>query len=204
MVAGGFGFFGVLSLLGGRSASAATSSGGRKVKANMMGAKRVLPLVVKWAKVFGTPPSLMMAVIENESGFDANNTNLTSPGDVARGGAWGLGQITLKTAQSLYAGAKGKVPPWDGTGKGLYDPELNVALTAYGLGLNWKRYRNKPNNWLAAGLAWNVGAGAVDKHLDTPSWIVGHPYAQHIAGYRNTNPVTAELFSQEKDRFAYA
>jgi soluble lytic murein transglycosylase-like protein len=197
MVAGGFLVFGGLAAFS-RQASASTSKGGT-MKANIIGAKGVLPSVVKWSRAFGAPPSLVMAIIETESRFNANATNLTSPGDVARGGAWGLGQLTLKTAKGLYQSAKGKVPAWDGTGNGLLNPELNVALTAYGVAQNWNRFRP---DWLAAGLAWNVGAGGVAKR--TKSWVSSHPYALRILGYRATNPVTAELYTQEKPSFAYA
>lgn len=175
----------------------------------------LLPLVAKWAKVFGAPVSLVMAIIENESHFDPNATNLTG-GDLKRGGAWGLAQLTLQTALELHNGnqavAKQYWPAWDKTGKGLLNPEINVAMACFGIARNWKRYQSQPNNWVVAGLAWNIGLGALDKKIATAkasgNWapILTHAYATHILKNRDTDSLIAEVYAQEKSQklFAYA
>lgn len=190
-----------------------------RVKRKVMSSDRaraIAPLVGKWAAVFGAPPSLVMAILENESRFDPTATNLTSPGDVKRGGAWGLAQLTLQTALDLHKGnpatAKQYWPTWDQTGKGLLDPNINLAIACFGIARNWTRYKGKRNNWVCAGLAWNVGAGAMDKKIvaaeKSGDWspILNNVYTQHIVANRNNNPLTAELFAQETQRklFAYA
>jgi soluble lytic murein transglycosylase-like protein len=178
-------------------------------------ARAVLPVATKWAKMFGCPPSLLMAIIQNESSFNSQATNLTG-GDLKRGGAWGLAQLTLQTALALDkdSGAIGKVhwPKWNKTGPGLLVLDTNLAMAAYGIAKNWKRYQSVPNNWLVAGTAWNIGVGAMDKKVATAkasnNWtpITGHAYAQHIGAIRANAPLTAQLFAQEKSNrlFNYA
>lgn len=48
----------------------------------------------------GLPPALGLALAEQESAFKPDASVVTG-GDGARGGAWGLGQVTLKTALAL-------------------------------------------------------------------------------------------------------
>lgn len=63
----------------------------------------VLEAIVATAARYPTVPlALLLALAEHESNFDRCATNQTG-GDAARGGAWGLFQVTLKTAEA-YVG----------------------------------------------------------------------------------------------------
>lgn len=87
-------------------------------------AARVLPIVE--AAVSGTSltAAVVMGVIQQESDFYPDAT-ATAAADLARGGAYGLMQMTLQTARGLgYKGAAGSRD----TLTGLYDPAANVAL----------------------------------------------------------------------------
>jgi len=173
------------------------ASGGRKVSAAYL--RLYLPTLQRWAATYKAPASLMAAIVANESGFDPEAKNLISPGDVARGGAWGLGQLTLQTALGLAKGAPTVAPTWNKTGPGLLDPETNLALTAWGVRQNWQRFAAKrPNPWLYAGVAWNVGAGAVEKMLAAgPGRVEAFPYAAHLIAQVKNNPPIQALYAAE-------
>jgi hypothetical protein len=53
------------------------------------------------AALYGVDPNVMRAIIFQESKWDTQAEN-HSPGDEALGGAWGMGQMTLDTAISLF------------------------------------------------------------------------------------------------------
>jgi soluble lytic murein transglycosylase-like protein len=88
-------------------------------------AARVLPIVARATLTYpDVPLDTALAVIRQESDFSPWAT-ATHPGDLARGGAFGLMQMTLQTARSLgYSGPAGD--PAQLTG--LYDPDTNVML----------------------------------------------------------------------------
>jgi soluble lytic murein transglycosylase-like protein len=123
-------------------------------------------MVKKWAPSFPKVPiKLVMSIIGNESGFNANATNLTG-GDLARGGAWGLGQITLATANGIPALIPNDIKNgpvfkhWTGSGKDLLDPSLNVLfMMAY---LNHLLEQLQGDSILATA-AYNRGLGSVKK-----------------------------------------
>jgi soluble lytic murein transglycosylase-like protein len=70
------------------------------------------------------PPAVVLGVARQESDFYPDAT-ATHPGDLARGGAYGLMQMTLQTARTLgYSGPVGDRAQLTG----LYDPALNVQL----------------------------------------------------------------------------
>jgi soluble lytic murein transglycosylase-like protein len=130
----------------------------------------ILPLATKYATAFDVPPSLLMALCGIESSYVPTVSN-TSPLAVAkgRGGAWGLTQILLVTAtdatKKFPKVAAKWWPKWDGTGEGLKDPNVNLAMAAFLLSALWKRFKARPGNWYVTGLSWNQGAGGVEKFL---------------------------------------
>ncbi len=75
-------------------------------------------LISQWAATYGLPFSLVKAIVQVESGFDPNAENLTG-GDAARGGSYGLMQVSLETAQGYGYDI-------DTTGQGLLDPSTNL------------------------------------------------------------------------------
>lgn len=84
----------------------------------------VEPIVTRHATKAGVPANVIMGIVEQESDFSPWAT-ATHPGDLARGGAYGLMQMTLETARGMgYTGAAGDVAQLSG----LYDPDVNVAL----------------------------------------------------------------------------
>lgn len=54
----------------------------------------------------GVDPNVWLAMITVESNWNPDAVN-QGPGDAARGGAWGLSQITVKTAQAVEPGITG-------------------------------------------------------------------------------------------------
>ena len=78
------------------------------------------PVVRAAFEAEGLPPEWGMAFAYVESGFDPHAVNNTR-GDAARGGAWGICQMTLLTARAL--GFKGK--PQD-----LLDPAICAQYAA--------------------------------------------------------------------------
>ena len=80
----------------------------------------------------GIEPALLLAIVDTESGWRQSATNLTG-GDLARGGAYGLAQMTLRTAQGIDSGA---------TPERLLEPAYNLSLAAQLLGKLWGQYGN--------------------------------------------------------------
>ncbi len=77
-------------------------------------------LVTGIANPMGLDPNALLAIIQQESGGNANATNNTG-GDAGRGGSYGLMQVSYQTAQGYgYAGAPA----------GLLDPTTNVTYGA--------------------------------------------------------------------------
>lgn len=183
----------------------------RKPNANQT---RAVALAVKYGNTFKIPPSLLIAIMQIESSNNPQAVNMKNP----RGGAWGLTQMTLATAQDLTkrfpAVAKKYWPKFDGTGPSLLDPETNVAIGAFHASLLWKRYKDKPGNWLTAGLAWHQGSGNVDRFIEEGGGKInpaklppnGKIVFQRLLRQIETNPVVAKAIEQERasGKFAYA
>lgn len=82
--------------------------------------EKFLPMVLRVAQEVGVSAALLAATIAKESNWNPSAINDTG-GDAKRGGAYGLSQMTLRTAQGLG---------YKGDGQGLLDPETNVRLAA--------------------------------------------------------------------------
>jgi soluble lytic murein transglycosylase-like protein len=77
-------------------------------------------LVASLASPMGLDPNALLAIIQQESGGNANATNNTG-GDAVRGGSYGLMQVSYQTARGYgYAGQPA----------GLLDPTTNVTYGA--------------------------------------------------------------------------
>ena len=101
------------------------------------------------------PPGLALAVIRQESSFDAQ---ITSPA-----GARGLMQLTSGTARDTARGlGRPELAPGSGSGNSLFDPEVNLTLgTAYMAGL-LNRFGGVVPYAVAA---YNAGPHRVDRWL---------------------------------------
>lgn len=116
-----------------------------------------------YGRIFGVPPRLLLSVWRIESAFDPYAVNMTA-GDARRGGAWGLGQMTLRTARDLDA----RFPDlalqyWpkfhaDPVGENLLDIRENTAMSALLLSLGLQRFGG---DVLAAGVSYKMGIGYV-------------------------------------------
>jgi soluble lytic murein transglycosylase-like protein len=111
-------------------------------------------------------PSLVKAIIANESGFDANATSKV--------GAQGLMQLMPATAQAVGV-------------RNSYDPGQNVAGgTRYLRGL-LDRFNGDVRLAVAA---YNAGPNAVEKYGDVPPYAQTQNYVQNVLGsyakYRTT------------------
>jgi soluble lytic murein transglycosylase-like protein len=115
-------------------------------------------LVGQNAAVWQVDPSLVKAIIANESGFDANATS--------KAGAQGLMQLMPDTAQSVGV-------------RDSYDPAQNVAGgTRYLKGL-LDRFSGDVRLAVAA---YNAGPGAVEKYGDVPPYAETQNYVQNVMG----------------------
>lgn len=113
-------------------------------------------LVAANAGRFGVDPSLVKAIIANESGFNANATSSV--------GAQGLMQLMPATAASLGVGDS-------------YNPAENVAGgTRYLRGL-LDRFGGDTRLAVAA---YNAGPGAVEKYGDVPPYTETQNYVQNV------------------------
>ena len=96
------------------------------------------------------PTAWGMAFAMQESAFKASATNLTDPGDVARGGSFGLFQMSYKTALTECG--------YHGPATGLLDPQVNAALAAKFISILQKRhYVNGPNDLENIASGYNSG-----------------------------------------------
>jgi soluble lytic murein transglycosylase-like protein len=130
----------------------------------------ILVQAQKWGEIFGIPASWIMAIAKIESGWRPGAKNLTSPGDVKRGGAWGAMQVTLTTAQALAqklrananAEVRAAAQAWAGTGGELLSVGLGVL---FGTALLAQLNAQFPGDFGLVAAAYNRGAGGVRKML---------------------------------------
>jgi soluble lytic murein transglycosylase-like protein len=97
------------------------------------------------AKLYHLPPSWVMAICRQESNFRPDVVVKTG-GDGLRGGAWGLGQMTYKTAEGLG---------FDGNPQMLLIPEINLFFVCKLL--NQLRGRYGHDNFKDVAAAYNSG-----------------------------------------------
>lgn len=129
-------------------------------------------LTRKYCKIFGAPVSLMLAVMGVESSYNPRASNVSDRA-MKGGGAYGLMQLLLSTAQNLTTkNPKMAALYWPTfsskygmTAEGLYDINVSIPMAAFGLSQNWKRYKGKANAWFVTGVSWNQGIGNMDKKL---------------------------------------
>jgi soluble lytic murein transglycosylase-like protein len=228
IVGAGFGL-GTLALLS-RSASASTpsrpatpSKPGSKAKVttttkppSTRGAAAIQPLVDKYCRMFGAPASLLMALGAIESSYNPAAKNLNSVAMAkGRGGAWGLFQFLLATATAIKAAnpaaSKKYWPKFNGTGPSLLDAETSIAMAAFDLARLWKRFKDKPDPWYVVGLAWNQGAGGVNKFLTKGGGRLtvavlpkgATEYYRRLRVQAGENPVVNSLIASEKSSGAF-
>lgn len=115
--------------------------------------ERAVALAVKFAHVFGVPSSLILGLMA-VGGWRAKGHVANS-----RGGSWGYTFMSLATAVDLTKRfpqlAKSYWPRFNGTGQSLLDPETNIALGAYQMALQWRKFKR----WSVASLSYYAGAG---------------------------------------------
>lgn len=154
-----------LGLAGGTALAALTGGSARASEPEPQPEHKKVPsrvtLAKKYAKVFGVPVSLVLALIALQS---SNRPRVKR--NNKRGGAWGYGQVTLDTAKEIWPKASPRIEnKWDQTGEGLLDPETNIGLTAYYLSLWWKRYKSNKLRWALSIYAYVLGPGRMRKVL---------------------------------------
>lgn len=141
------------------SAHAAEAEPEEKKKAPAPSKAKVsrVTLAVKFAKVFGVPVSLVLAAIS-------------------------VGRMSLKTAKDIWPKAGPKIgKSWDGTAEGLKDDAISIGLSAYYLGLWWRRYKKNPRQWILAGYAYILGPGRVRKVLPNDAGTLPKPLPADFA-----------------------
>ncbi len=122
----------------------------------MVPSGQIEKLVSTNAATFNVDPSLIKAIIANESGFNANATSNV--------GAQGLMQLMPGTASGLGV-------------TNSYDPAQNVwGGTKYIKGL-LDRFNGDPRLAIAA---YNAGPGAVEKYNGVPPYAETQNYVQNV------------------------
>lgn len=106
-------------------------------------------LAAPWGAIWDVPPLLIEVVAQLESHFQPSIANTTDPRAVAKGGAWGMFQITLDTAKDLLGRVRAfrRYPAfkrWDGTGPSLLDPGLNTMVASWYLANLWHEFGDYP------------------------------------------------------------
>lgn len=121
----------------------------------------IQPIAERYATAQGLPVGLVMAVIEQESGFQ--------PGVTSSAGAQGLMQLMPDTAKGLGV-------------NNAFDPKQNVEGGVKLLAQNLQRYGGDTSKALAA---YNAGAGNVDKYGGVPPFAETQNYVKNITAMMN-------------------
>jgi soluble lytic murein transglycosylase-like protein len=138
--------------------SAAGASAAASLAPAPVAPEQIDSLVGQNAATWQVDPSLVKAIIANESGFNANATSKV--------GAQGLMQLMPSTAASVGV-------------RDSYDPGQNVAGgTRYLKGL-LDRFNGDVRLAVAA---YNAGPGAVEKYGDVPPYAETQNYVQNVLG----------------------
>ena len=143
----------------------------------------ILVQAQKWGPIFGVEVDWIMAIAKVESNFRSGARNLASAGDVARGGAWGPMQVTLRTAVGIAAELARSTNPavqatlqkWTGEGASLLVPDVGVMFGASLLG----RLAREFNTFELTAAAYNAGAGAVRRHVAAGTAVANAAYVSH-------------------------
>jgi hypothetical protein len=154
-IGGGAALIGLLAFLSsGGTAEAAPEALPVKPKKPPTDKERAVALAVKFARLFGIPPSLVLAIMA----INGWRRSISIPN--SRGGAWGITTMTVATAADLTkrfpAQAKKYWPRFNGTGQSLQDLATDIALAAWQLSLQWKFFKRQ---WLPVALAYYTGSG---------------------------------------------
>lgn len=205
-VAGGLGLIGYLAFGGKAEAKAAPKKAATPAKApsnvpraTLTEKEKAVALAATYARAFGVPTSLVLALMAVGGWRPVALVKNT------RGGAWGYTFITLATAQDLtkrFPAIAAKYWPKfaaNQTGQALLDPAENIAIGAYQMSLQWKRFKD----WYTAALSYYTGAGAMDTLIKQgggklPAKLTGK-VAQQKAAYtrvRTADPYVAKALAQ--------
>ncbi len=152
-------------------------------------------LANKWGAVWRIPPSVVLTIMDIESKFVPLAVNTDDPRAAKSGGAWGLMQITYKTAPDLVKWARKSKEKnarevlekkWHGRPEDLLDPELNVMLGSFYLARLWKEFGNLE----MTAAAYQSGPNKVRKRK------VGQHGRDYVAMFRATYPRHASSSGQ--------
>jgi soluble lytic murein transglycosylase-like protein len=149
----------VLILMARKRAAAATSTG-EKADPNF-------DLAVRTAQDAGIDPAILLGIIKVESAWNPNATNLVGS-DAARGGAFGLVQMTLRTARGFDP---------DVTGEQLLDPVTNLRFAGLLLAEIRQRFGA---DWRDVAAAWNSG-----KAFDYAPEVTRYKYVPKVLAAAN-------------------
>lgn len=154
----------VLALAGRRNVEPSSTRG--RVSRHPMPWGEFAALTAQASAAYGVPQMVLWVIGTIESDRDPTLANTTDPRADGRGGAWGLFQMTLATAKDLFNRHPDlkKAPAaaaWDGTGRSLLDPRLNILLAAVYLSAQWKRFGSM---WPTIA-SYHQGAGPVQAVL---------------------------------------
>lgn len=145
-------------------------------------AARVLPLVNAATSGTPVPPQIVMGLIRQESDFTPT-AKATDARDEARGGSYGLVQMSLATARTLgYVGPVGDAAQLSG----LYDPALNVRLGVKYLADLLKTMRGDVARAVAA---YNAGpslerSGDAKRTTNSPAApFINQSYVDRVLGF---------------------
>jgi len=146
------------SALGANAGLPAAADSAAPLAAAPVAPEQIDALVGSNAATWQVDPSLVKAIIANESGFNANATSKV--------GAQGLMQLMPSTAQSVGV-------------RDSYDPGQNVAGgTRYLKGL-LDRFNGDVRLAVAA---YNAGPNAVEKYGDVPPYAETQNYVKNVLG----------------------
>lgn len=162
-----------------------------------MGARyrAVKAIADKWtALLIRVPSVLAVAIASNESGFNPSAINQTG-GDAARGGSFGLMQMSAATAQevvpqlhatknSLIEETLKRYNPADA--HTLLDPDLNMLLGIGYLNILAKAFNNDSDLVIAG---YNRGRAGVEKLLAQ----IGHSGISQLDYVRHVNAIRKQL-----------
>lgn len=162
--------------------------------------QKAVSLAIKYAKAFGVPPSLVLALLAvggwREKGYVANS----------RGGAWGYSFITLTTAKDLTrrfpAIAAKYWPKFVRTESGavLQDAAENIAMGAFQMSLQWKQLKR----WMPSALSYYAGFGRLSKLLKDSGGMlpaklptdIGKTFAAYMR-VRKSDPIVKQAVAKD-------